>query len=615
MAEQQAKKPMWRRKRRLAGSVAAARVKRHVGDSADRDTEVSPTAAPELSAGPSTDLEPQTLPSSQTEEELSASESESESENERGDSSSSDEAAEFGDEEAQDTFDDFVLSLPLIQRKTLAVLLMQTFQVRQKMPIADAAQEAASISGFNERTVRRYRKEFFENKGRFPESRQGKHERQCLFNDETLRLKAAMWLRENSYRKGEGNATAQSFCEWVNNHLLPSHNLPPELPRFISVRTAVRWLSRLGFRPTSHKKGAFVDGHEREDVVVYRREFLQQLKQLKDTHRPPPPCSDERAATPSPDAESMKRLVLIYHDESIFNSNEGQLWMWAAEDMVVLRPKSKGSGIMVSDFIDQHSGFLRLNEEEQALAQSSDPEFPVEARALLEYGAEREGYWTGDKFMKNVEDAARIAEFKYPNDKYTVVWLFDHSSCHRAFSDDALNPKKMNVRPGGRQPRMRDTTWAGQPQRLVDVNGVPKGMKQVLQERGINSDQMRAEDMRVVLANHDDFRNEKTVVETFLVGRGHIVFFIPKFHCELNPIERVWGQAKVFSRKHSNSTVQRLRSIIRPALDSVSPDLIRKYFRKAQDYERAYLAGKQAGKELEQAIKVYKSHRRIFFES
>ena len=83
MAEQQAKKPMWRRKRRLAGSVATARVKPH---SADCDTEVSPTAAPELSAGPSTAFEPQTLPSSQTNEELSASESESESENERGDS-------------------------------------------------------------------------------------------------------------------------------------------------------------------------------------------------------------------------------------------------------------------------------------------------------------------------------------------------------------------------------------------------------------------------------------------------------------------------------------------------------------------------------------------------
>ena len=107
----------------------------------------------------------------------------------------------------------------------------------------------------------------------------------------------------------------------------------------------------------------------------------------------------------------MKKLVLIYHDESIFNSSEGQLWIWAAEDMVVQRPKTKGSGIMVSDFIDQYSGFLWLTEEEQALSRASDPHFPAEARALLEYGAEREVYWTGEKFMKNVEDAARIAEF------------------------------------------------------------------------------------------------------------------------------------------------------------------------------------------------------------
>ena len=71
-----------------------------------------------------------------------------------------------------------------------------------------------------------------------------------------------------------------------------------------------------------------------------------------DTHRLPLTRNDESAVTPSPDAESMKRLVLIYHDESIFNSNEGQLWMWTVEDMAVLRPKSKGSGIMASDFID-----------------------------------------------------------------------------------------------------------------------------------------------------------------------------------------------------------------------------------------------------------------------
>ena len=543
MEDQHAKKRTWRRKRRLVTCAASARVgRRHTshgdteaGPSADHDLQTSPMVDPEPGPSHSADSAPRA--SSFTEE---SSASDSESENEREESSTDDDDAVFGEEQAQVLFDDFMMSLPSLQRKTLAVLLMQNFQVRQKMSALDAAQEAASISGFNERTVRRYSKQFFDNRGKFPESRQGKHERQCLFNDEDLRLEAAMWVRENAYKKGEGNATAPSFCEWVNDCLLPSHNLSPELPRSISIRTATRWLSRLGFRPTSHKKGAFVDGHERDDVVMYRREFL---RQLKDSHRPPPPCSDERAATPPLNAESMKKLVLIYHDESIFNTSEGQLWMWAAEDMAVLRPKTKGSGIMVSDFIDQHLGYLRLTEAEQSLATAADPSFPLEARALLEYGAEREGYWTGEKFMKNVEDAARIAEFKYPNDKHTVTWLFDHSSCHRAFADDALNAKQMNVRPGGRQPRMRDTTWAGQPQCLVDENGVPKGMKRVLEERGINTERMRADDMRIVLANHEDFHSETTLVESFLVRRGHIALFIPKFHCELKREGWVYNSA------------------------------------------------------------------------
>jgi len=77
----------------------------------------------------------------------------------------------------------------------------------------------------------------------------------------------------------------------------------------------------------------------------------------------------------------------------------------------------------------------------------------------------------------------------------------------------------------------------------------------------------------------------------------------------------VWGQAKVYSHMYMNFTLPRLRQIIDPALDSVNMDLIRKYFRKVLDYQNAYLEGKKAGKELETAVKSYKSRRSIFFES
>ena len=46
-----------------------------------------------------------------------------------------------------------------------------------------------------------------------------------------------------------------------------------------------------------------------------------------------------------------------------------------------------------------------------------------------------------------------------------------------------------------------------------------------------------------------------------------------------------------------------------PGLDLVSVDLIRNYFRKAREYERAYREGHQAGMEVKMPLKQYKSHR------
>ena len=39
--------------------------------------------------------------------------------------------------------------------------------------------------------------------------------------------------------------------------------------------------------------------------------------------------------------------------------------------------------------------------------------------------------------------------------------------------------------PGGKLAIMKDTVWNGNVQHMVDENGIAKGMKQVLTERGI----------------------------------------------------------------------------------------------------------------------------------
>ena len=76
---------------------------------------------------------------------------------------------------------------------------------------------------------------------------------------------------------------------------------------------------------------------------------------------------------------------------------------------------------------------------------------------------------------------------------------------------------------------------------------VPKDMKIVLTERSFNTIKMNADKMHEVLSSFPDFANEKSMVKHYLVeDRGHIMHYLPKFHCELNLIEHVWAHAKQY---------------------------------------------------------------------
>jgi len=50
--------------------------------------------------------------------------------------------------------------------------------------------------------------------------------------------------------------------------------------------------------------------------------------------------------------------------------------------------------------------------------------------------------------------------------------------------------------------------------------------------------------MQKMLANQQDFKEEKPLIQTIIEKAGHKCWFLPKFHCELNPIEMYWGWTK-----------------------------------------------------------------------
>ena len=56
--------------------------------------------------------------------------------------------------------------------------------------------------------------------------------------------------------------------------------------------------------------------------------------------------------------------------------------------------------------------------------------------------------------MNQIKQSVKLAEFEcQKEDGYKTVWVFDPSSCHSAYSEDALNTYKMNSTPGGKQPK------------------------------------------------------------------------------------------------------------------------------------------------------------------
>ena len=131
-------------------------------------------------------------------------------------------------------------------------------------------------------------------------------------------------------------------------------------------------------------------------MVEYRKLYLRKLEILQSTRLPPPACFSGQTEESIGNVSAEKRLVLIYHDESVFHANDAQLWQWAEEDKITIRPKSQGRGLMISDFIEEHGGYLQLTTEEHEVAKLSEPNLPLKARVVFKFGSQGDGYWNNE---------------------------------------------------------------------------------------------------------------------------------------------------------------------------------------------------------------------------
>ncbi|PKY59599.1 hypothetical protein RhiirA4_430523 [Rhizophagus irregularis] len=314
-----------------------------------------------------------------------------------------------------------------------------------------------------------------------PQIGRGKYPGKSLLDDEDV------WLKISSYlRKVKHNVTIQSFCDYVSSEILPSLGI--ETKTTISTRTANRWLKKMGFVYDRYQKGMYVDGHERPDVVEYRKQFLERISMYQNLMPTFEGNNLERRIDPTLD-ENEKLHILVTHDETTFQSNDGLKSGWMPNGEQPLRKKGQGRSIHISDFLTDTIGRLKLNNDQIKEVGNS---MYHEARVIINPGKNFDGWWNIDKLLEQIVNRA-IPIFEKTHPGAIAVFAFDNSSSHGKYADNALNANHMNLNPGGKQAKLRDTIFNGQIQHMnfsdnyhdKNLRGIPKGMKIILEERGL----------------------------------------------------------------------------------------------------------------------------------
>jgi hypothetical protein len=103
-----------------------------------------------------------------------------------------------------------------------------------------------------------------------PRKEYTRHGQYSLLDNESVLHDVRVYLAAQSL----GSVTPRTLCSHVNQTILPALGIQAT----ISESTAERWLKfRLGYQCKEARKGIYIDGHERPDVIEERNVFIDQI--------------------------------------------------------------------------------------------------------------------------------------------------------------------------------------------------------------------------------------------------------------------------------------------------------------------------------------------------
>lgn len=492
-----------------------------------------------------------------------------------------------------------------------------------------------SSKAYRAKSIVKWSKEFLR-QGELSRHCQGVHiKRESLLNDADVKGKILEMIRATK----PAERSLSYIKKYIEDDVFP---LILGVTGSISEPTLSKYLYEWGYSYRKNQKAIYFDGHEREDVVKYRNEWCQRM--LGYMRRSEFYEGDEEEVVIEPVLkEGERKVVFVTHDESTFYANDGKNDLWLQQGENYLRKKGVGLSIMVSEFQCPCHGTMRYGDKS--------------SRHLFKAGTNREGWWTYKDMVNQLkEDAIYVFEKLHPG--CVGVFLFDNSSNHGAFADDALVASRMTLNRcvwNNKPYNFRDSPGVlpnGEDQKFFEVVKEThhtlkgkfrqrevkyfKGIKAILEERNrwlcdLNGDPWKLHcgspepGIRAMCCarhflenNCADFKDQKSALEEVVINSGHIFELYPKYHCECNWIEMYWGGAKREARLKCDYTFASLEKNIDNFLDTAANiKKIRRYFQRCMNYIDAY-SECQDGREVAENIKKfvtkkYLSHRKVKF--
>jgi transposase len=122
--------------------------------------------------------------------------------------------------------------------------------------------------------------------------------------------------------------------------------------------------------------------------------------------------------------------------------------------------------------------------------------------------------------------------------------------------------------------------------------GKSKGLYEIAKELGVvqNNQRVSLPNLRDLLRDHPAFKT-KTKLELLADKYNVKIIYLPKFHCEMNPIEGFWAYQKQYVRRHNKQTnFDSFRSVFNQARDAtkttnLNEKLWRRFWRTIQAYK------------------------------